>query len=26
MSEKFIKMGGQVHAEADAVKENNKAF
>jgi len=26
MSEKFVKMGGQVYVEADAVKESNKAF
>jgi len=26
MSEKFVKMGGQVYVEAEAVKESNKAF
>ena len=26
MSEKFVKMGGQVYVEAEAVKQSNKAF
>jgi hypothetical protein len=26
MSEKFRQMGNEVYAEADAVKESNKAF
>ncbi len=26
MSEKFVKMGGQVYVEADAVKESNKVL
>jgi phosphomethylpyrimidine synthase len=26
MSEKFVKMGGQVYVEAEAVKESNKAL
>jgi phosphomethylpyrimidine synthase len=26
MSEKFVKMGGNVYVEADAVKDSNKAL
>ena len=26
MSETFVKMGGQIYVEADAMKESNSAF